>query len=148
LPITERIATLAKCGGRVTATGVDETSPSGTDRIHLEQLELYARVGVTENERARPQRITLSLTAWPKAAFAKLEDDITHTLDYSELCRSVREFVERRPAAKLIETLASEVAAHLLKEFQLRAIEIELRKYVLPDVKHVAVIVRREAALD
>jgi FolB domain-containing protein len=126
---------------------VDDSFAAGTDRIHIEQLELYARVGVTENERAQAQRITLSLTVWPKAAFGKLEDDITRTVDYSELCRSAREFVERR-SAKLIETLASDVAAHLLKEFPLRTVEIELRKYVLPDAKHVAVIVRREAAQD
>ena len=125
---------------------MDET-PSGTDRIHIEQLELYARVGVTENERARPQRITLSLTVWPKAAFAKLEDDITRTVNYSELGQCAREFVEKR-SAKLIETLASEVAAHLLKEFPLHAVEIELRKYVLPDTKHIAVFVRRAATQD
>ena len=146
-PITERIATLAKCGGRVTATDVDETSYPCTDRIHIEQLELYARVGVTEDERSRPQRIRLTLTVWPKAAFAKLEDDITRTVNYSELCRSAREFVEKR-SAKLIETLASEVAAHLLKQFPLREVEIELRKYVLPDAKHVTVIVRRAATQD
>jgi FolB domain-containing protein len=122
---------------------VADSSAAATDRIHIEQLELYARVGVTENERSRPQRITLSVTIWPETAFADLEDDITRTVNYSELCRAAREFVENR-SAKLIETLASEVAAHLLKEFPLGAVEIELRKYVLPDVKHVAVIVRRK----
>jgi dihydroneopterin aldolase len=139
------IATLAKCCGRVTATDVGETSFTDTDRIRIEQLEVYARVGVTDDERSRPQRITFSLTVWPKVGFASLEDDITRTVDYSELCRSTREFVEGR-SDKLIETLVSEVAAHLLKEFPLRAIEIELRKYVLPDAKHVAVIIRRDAA--
>jgi dihydroneopterin aldolase len=143
----EAIATLAKCCGRATATDVDETSSTGTDRIRIEQLDLYARIGVTENERSRPQRITFSLTVWPKVGFTNLEDDISRTVDYSELCRSAREFVESR-SHKLIETLVSEVAAHLLKEFPLRAIEIELRKYVLPDAKHVAVIIRRDATQD
>jgi FolB domain-containing protein len=138
------IATLAKCCGRVTATDVDETFSTGTDRIRIEQLDVYTRVGVTDSERSRPQRITLSLTVWPRVAFTTLDDDVTRTVDYSDLCRSAREFVESR-SVKLIETLVSEVAAHLLKEFPLRAIEIELRKYVLPDAKHVAVIIRREA---
>ena len=124
-----------------------DSSAAATDRIHIEQLEVYARVGVTDDERSRPQRITFSLTGWPTVGFANLEDDIARTVDYSELCRSAREFVESR-SHKLIETLVSEVAAHLLKEFPLRAIEIELRKYVLPDAKHVAVIIRRDATQD
>jgi dihydroneopterin aldolase len=123
---------------------VADSSAATPDRILIEQLEVYARVGVTNDERSRPQRITLSLTVWPKVGFDGFEDDISRTVDYSEFCRSAREFVESR-SDKLIETLVSEVAAHLLKEFPLRAIEIELRKYVLPDAKHVAVIIRREA---
>ena len=48
-------------------------------------------------------------------------------------------------SARLIETLASEVAGHLLKQFPVQAIEVELRKFVLADAKHVAVIVRRQS---
>ena len=118
---------------------------ASADRIHIEQLELHASVGVTDNERSRPQRVTVSLTIWPKAAFATLQDDITRTVNYSELCRSTRELVESK-SVRLIETLASELAAHLLNHFPLRAVEIELRKFVLPQTQHVSVIVRREAA--
>jgi FolB domain-containing protein len=114
------------------------------DRIYIDQLELHARVGVSEAERSQPQRITMNLTAWPTAGFTGLEDDITRTVNYSELCRSARELVESR-STSLVETLVSEVATHLLDQFPLRAIEVELRKYVLPDAKHVAVITRREA---
>ena len=118
---------------------------SGTaDRIHIEQLELYARVGVTEDERSRPQRITLNITLWPRRQFVNLKDDISLTVNYTEVSRSARELVQSRPAS-LIETLASDVAEHLLKHFPLAAVEIELRKYVLPDAAHVAVTIRREA---
>lgn len=120
-------------------------SSPGTDRIRIEQLELYARVGVTENERLRPQRITINLTIWPKIAFGALQDDISRTVNYSELCRVAREFVQAR-SDKLIETLASELASHLLEHVPIQSVEIELRKFVLPDAKHVAVIVKRNAA--
>ena len=138
------LVAVAKILCHVTARVVADSSAAAPDRIHIEQLEIYARVGVTDDERSQPQRITLSLTVWPKVGFGKIEDHISRTVDYSELCRSAREFLESR-SDKLIETFVSEVAAHLLKEFPLRAIEIELRKYVLPDIKHVAVIIRREA---
>ena len=32
------------------------------DAIHIEQLELFARIGVTDDERERPQRLTVSIT--------------------------------------------------------------------------------------
>jgi dihydroneopterin aldolase len=117
------------------------------DCIHVRDLEVFARVGVTENERLRPQRITISLTIWPKSAFETLQDDISRTVNYSELCRVAREFIEAR-SDKLIETLASELASHLLEHVPIQSVEIELRKFVLPDAKHVAVIVKRNAAHD
>jgi dihydroneopterin aldolase len=123
---------------------VDSSSSTAEDRIYVDQLELHARVGVSEDERSQPQRITLNLTAWPKAGFTGLGDDIGRTVNYSELCRSARELVESC-STSLIETLASKVATHLLNQFPLGAVEVELRKYVLPDVKHVAVFTRREA---
>ena len=119
-------------------------SAASADRIRVEQLELFARLGVTQEERAQPQRITVSLTIWPEASFSNLNDDISRTVNYSEVCRAARELVESR-SASLIETLASDVAGHLLEQFPLRAIEVELRKYVLPDTKYVAVVVRRES---
>jgi 7,8-dihydroneopterin aldolase/epimerase/oxygenase len=44
---------------------------------------------------------------------------------------------------KLIETLAHEIAAHLLRQFKLLAVELELRKFVLPETRYVAVRVAR-----
>jgi dihydroneopterin aldolase len=44
---------------------------------------------------------------------------------------------------KLIETLADRLAAHLLRLFLIQKIEIELRKFVLPDAEYVSVTVTR-----
>jgi dihydroneopterin aldolase len=44
----------------------------------------------------------------------------------------------------LIETLAEEIAGELLTRFALRAVEVELRKFILPDTAHVAIRLRRE----
>ena len=112
------------------------------DSIRIEQLEICARIGVTEEERAQPQRITISVTIWPLAAFDQLEDDLAKTTDYSALCRVVREFVENR-AYNLIETLAAALASELLAKFRLRAVDIEVRKFVLPSTEYVAAIVHR-----
>jgi dihydroneopterin aldolase len=114
------------------------------DCISIEQLEVFARVGVTENERGFPQRLTLTISVWPNQNFEKLEDDITNTVDYSAICASARDFT-RDHSTKLIETLAAQLASHLLKIFPIRKVCIEVRKFVLPDAKHVSVILTRGA---
>jgi FolB domain-containing protein len=120
-------------------------SPTGvTDQIHVEQLEVFARVGVTESERMNPQRLTLSITVWPKESFENLQDDITRATNYSGICAVARDFVAER-SARLIETLASELARKLLQSFAIEKVRLELRKFVLPDAEHVAVIVTRVA---
>jgi 7,8-dihydroneopterin aldolase/epimerase/oxygenase len=112
------------------------------DRIHIEQLELYARIGVTEDERSKPQRITVNLTIWPKAGFEQMKDDISRTVNYVELCRAAREFIDERPF-KLIETLASDLASDLLRAFPLQTVEVEIRKFVLPNTEYVSATARR-----
>jgi dihydroneopterin aldolase len=119
---------------------------AATDSIHIEQLEVFARVGVTENERAKPQRLTLTITLWPSEAFENLQDDITRTVNYSAVCVAVGDFARERPN-KLIETLAAQLASHLLQVFPIRKVQIEMRKFVLPDAKHVSVTVTRMAAI-
>jgi dihydroneopterin aldolase len=115
---------------------------AATESIHIEQLEVFGRIGVTENERAKPQRLTLTITIWPSESFERLEDDITRTVNYSAVCAAAREFVRDR-TDKLIETLAAHLASHLLEVFPIQKVQIELRKFVLPDAKHVSVTVSR-----
>lgn len=113
-----------------------------TDQIQVDELEVFARVGVTDAERAKPQRLTLTINVWPTEPFEKLHDDISRATDYAVLSVTVRDFVSGR-SDRLIETLASELAAKLLRTFAIRQVRLELRKFVLPEAKHVAVIVTR-----
>lgn len=106
------------------------------DQIHIEQLEVHARVGVPDSERAQPQRLRLNLTFWPKESGRR--DHIADTVNYSEVAASLRRFVGQSDY-RLIETLAEEMAGHLLAQFPLRKVAVEVRKFVLPDADHVSV---------
>lgn len=118
--------------------------PEAGFTIHVEQLELMAHIGVPDEERARPQRLALNMTLWPIMETG-LNDDVHATVDYSTVCEETKKFVETR-RDKLIETLADALARHLLEAFEIHKITIELRKYILPDVEFVSVIVTRERA--
>ena len=81
----------------------------------------------------------------PIRDFRALEDRIENTVDYFALTEFVKAFSLARPR-RLIETLAEEIATELLARFALSAVEIELRKFILPDTQFVAVRIRRERA--
>ena len=114
------------------------------DRIHIEVLALSAFIGVPDEERATAQRLAVSLTLEPARDFRVLGDALENTVDYFAVCEAVKALSAAHPR-KLLETLAEEIAALILHEFAVRAVEVELRKFILPDTAHVAVRIRREA---
>jgi dihydroneopterin aldolase len=116
---------------------------NGGDAIHIEQLEIFARIGVPDDERSHPQRLTVSMTCWPVAQGNELGDDLVRTVDYAAVCAETKKFVDTR-SDRLIETLADVLANHLLGAFDIRRITLELRKFILPDVEFVSVTVTRD----
>jgi FolB domain-containing protein len=116
------------------------------DEIHIEQLEVSTRIGVPEEERAAPQRLTVSLSFWPYQQTRDLEDDIQHAVDYSAVAEETKSFV-RDQSTSLIETLAHRLATHLLNSFPIQKVTVELRKFPLEDAKHVSVSVTRATSV-
>jgi len=112
------------------------------DEIRIEELKLMARVGVPEGERMQPQRLTVSLTLQARKSFGELGDDLGQTVDYAAICEELKRFLSDRQD-KLIETLAHEMAEHLLATFEIARVELELRKFVLPETRYVAARVAR-----
>jgi dihydroneopterin aldolase len=121
---------------------MDQTDKFG-DHIHIEQLEVFARIGVPDDERSQPQRLTISITFWPIEQGGELQDDIGRAVNYASVCTETKNFVQGR-SDRLIETLADALANHLLDIFEMRRITIELRKFISPDVQFVSVTVTRD----
>ncbi len=118
---------------------------AGEEWIEIRELELLARIGVPDEERAQPQRLTMSIWLWPLVPFGELHDDIAEAVDYAAVCAAVKELVSRRED-RLIETLANAVADLLLKLYPIKRVQIELRKFILSDTRHVAVVLLRARA--
>jgi 7,8-dihydroneopterin aldolase/epimerase/oxygenase len=118
-----------------------------SDPIHIEQLEIFTHIGVPDEERLAPQRLTVSITFWPYHGARDLEDRIENTINYSAVAEAARNFV-RDQSVNLIETLADGLATHLLGSFAIQKIEIELQKFALPDAKYASVIVTRTASVN
>ena len=116
------------------------------DKIHIEQLDVFTRIGVPEEERANQQKLTVSISLWPYRQPSDLADHIERAVNYSAVAEETKNFV-RDQSVNLIETLAERLASHLLKSFPIRKVTIELRKFALQDTKYVSVTITRTACV-
>lgn len=120
---------------------------SSEQQVHIEQLRVFAHVGVSATERKKRQRLVLNITAWPARDLRDIKDAVARTVDYSELCQDIKAFIAKQ-TPRLLETLANDLAKHLLGRFRIRKIIIEIRKFVLKDASYASVTVTRVASLD
>jgi 7,8-dihydroneopterin aldolase/epimerase/oxygenase len=121
-----------------------ECHPS-SDEIHIEQLEVSSVIGVSEHERKTPQRLTINISFWPRRQTRDMEDKIGQTINYAIVAEETQRFVQDQ-AVNLIETLADGLVAHLLKNFPIQKITVEIRKFPLEHAKYVSAIITRSAA--
>lgn len=122
----------------------DDSMPD--DTIILADLEVRYRVGVPDAERAQPQRLLLTVEMRRDFTRAAASDDLRETIDYYAVSRRLLAFGEGR-SWKLIETLAVDIAAMVLADFGAEAVTVEVKKFIIPEARHVSVRVTRERAL-
>ncbi len=115
------------------------------DTITIADLEVHYRVGVPEEERARPQRLLLTIEMTRDFQAAAAGDDLRGTIDYYAVTQRLLRHGQGR-SWKLIETLAVELAEMILREFQPRTVSVEVKKFIISQARHVAVRVTRGAA--
>lgn len=112
------------------------------DAILVKGLRVETRVGVPDEERAKPQVLEIDLLL--EGNLTNLRDEIARTTDYAAVCALIRQSC-KNSEYRLVETLAEEVAKEVLSAFPLvDVIEIEVRKFILPETQYVGVRLRRE----
>jgi 7,8-dihydroneopterin aldolase/epimerase/oxygenase len=114
------------------------------DEIIINDLEVFYHVGVPDAERTKPQRLLLTLTIEHDFRKAARSENLSDTIDYSAICQRLLNFGTNRQW-KLIETLASEIAETILKEHPVNAIEVKVKKFIIPEARYVAVSLKRSA---
>ena len=115
------------------------------DVIAIRELEVHFHVGVPDAERARAQRLLLDVEMERDVSSAAAEDDLSQTVDYYAVSRRLLRLGEGR-SWRLIETLAVEIADLILREFGVLRVTVEVRKFILPEARHVSVRVTRSRA--
>lgn len=113
------------------------------DTITIQDLEVYYCVGVPDEERAAPQKLLLTVEMTHDFRGAAAEDELAGTIDYHAVSQRLLRFGDG-VHWKLIETLAVDLAQVLLEEFRPRSVTVEVKKFVIPQARHVSVRVTRE----
>jgi dihydroneopterin aldolase len=111
--------------------------------ISIVDLEVFYRVGVPDAERAKPQRLLLTVEMESDFSKAAKTDSIADTIDYFAVSQRLLKFGDAK-SWKLIEKLAADVADAILSEFKPQSVTVEVKKFVIPQARHVSVIVTRK----
>lgn len=112
------------------------------DTIEIRRLRVQCHIGVPDDERATPQTLLLTVRMVPNQGFTGLNDEIRHTIDYHTVALELQALSSSRPRC-LIETLAVEIADHLLAHHPLSSLAVTIEKHILPDTECVAVHLER-----
>ena len=116
-----------------------------SDKILIRQLEVHAIIGIHDWEKQQAQPLFFDMDLSFDCRQAALSDDIKDALDYFEVCQQVTEFVAAS-SCELIETLAEQVAALVLKQFACNKIKLTLYKpEAIPNTQTVALRIVRKA---
>jgi dihydroneopterin aldolase len=104
------------------------------DRIELRGLRVMARCGVLPEELERPQPFELDVDLHVDLTAAGESDELSDTVDYGRICDQVVQLVTERHHG-LMEHVAERVAAGVLTEERVSAVDVSIRK-LRPPVAH------------
>jgi dihydroneopterin aldolase len=109
-----------------------------TPVLSLVDLELTCHLGVPTEERAQPQKILCTAVfPVPNLKKAAETDNLEHTVNYYDLSQLLQK-TARQKERKLIETLAADLSQAALSTFPLPWIDLELKKFILPETRHIS----------
>ena len=92
---------------------------------------MFYCVGLTDEERAKPQRLLLTVDMSLDFSSAALSDRIEKTINYQRLAEHLLTFGESR-SWKLLEKLVTNIADMILAEYNPQAVMVEVKKFVIP----------------
>jgi FolB domain-containing protein len=101
------------------------------DTIFVRRLRLPVRVGVSEEERARPQNVLLDLDLVRDLRRAGRTDDLGETVDYGAVTSGVADLL-RETEVLLLERLAQLVAEFLLAQVGVVEVTVSVSKEAPP----------------
>ncbi|HEY1790095.1 MAG TPA: dihydroneopterin aldolase [Verrucomicrobiae bacterium] len=114
-------------------------------KISITDLEVFYRVGVPDEERARPQRLLLTVDLTFDFSAAAKSDSIADTIDYFAVTQRLLKFGDGKNW-RLIEKLATDICEMILAEFRPASVSVEVKKFVIPQARYVSVTAEQKSS--
>src|SRR5208282_2441501 len=111
-------------------------------KVTITDLEVYYRVGVTEEERAKPQRLLVTVDMSLDFSIAAVSDRLERTINYQALAEEVLKFGDTR-SWKLLEKLVTNLAERILSQYGPEEVTVEVKKFSIPQARFVSVSTSR-----
>lgn len=117
------------------------------DRVNITGVRAIGFHGVLPEERANGQSFVVDCELYLNLTSATKSDDLSKTIDYSEVALLIRESIEG-PALNLIEALAGRIADSIIERYRkVQRVIVTVHKPEAPipvDFLDVSVIVERK----
>jgi dihydroneopterin aldolase len=107
-------------------------------QISIVDLEVHFHIGVPQKERARPQRLLISVEMSCDFSAAAATDRVNQTINYFTVAQKILRLGDGR-SWKLVEKLATDVADLVLNEFSPASVTVLVKKFPIPQARYVAV---------
>lgn len=118
-----------------------------SDKIKIEELEVFANHGVFQEENVLGQKFLVSATLYTETRKAGQTDELTASIHYGEVSTFITEYLKNH-TYKLLERVAEGLAEELLLQIKgLNRVELEIKKPWAPiglPLKSVNVQIERE----
>jgi len=118
-----------------------------SDRVVVSAVECIVGIGVTAEERAVRQRLSVDIEVSTDTRRAARSDSLEDAIDYGPIVAMLADLTSGREF-HLIETLAEEISERVLRDFGGEAVRVVVRKHPPPlalPVGFVAVEIWRSA---
>jgi len=112
-----------------------------SDLLMLSDIELRTHIGVPEEERAKEQRLLVSIEMHIDTKEAGKSDDFSKTIDYEKVRCDVLELAKKE--RKLIEAFAEDIALMILNAHDVDSVTVTVKKFILTDTKEVSITIHR-----
>jgi FolB domain-containing protein len=103
--------------------------------ILIQDLALKLRLGVTEKERRRSQKVLLCLEIQLNTP-EHIDDALDNTVDYSAVRRGLQSLLRGKPF-NLVETVAAVTAEYVLNHYNAKKVIVTVKKFPYRDTAFV-----------
>ncbi len=120
-----------------------QAKPANMDTIFLHDLKVETVVGIWDWERRIRQTVGIDLEMGADIRRAAATDNIDDTLNYKAVAKRVQQFVADS-SYQLVETLAENIAAIVLDEFDVPWVQVRVNKPgAIRGSRDVGILIRR-----